>query len=239
MQQIITASNRQQSNSNGINSASTFAEDEAPTPLVSLEEHRLDPGQGFDFSDDKEAEIIYYVIDGELSHERKAIESSTTSAGEVQVTSTGTGLSHRVFNDSDNTVHYLKAVIAPYFDKYTPSANQKSFTADDLKNTGGEDPQFGAGKPFGVVTSTYAEYSSLIARQRGRSFMSYLDAGETTEFEPNYGCQYWLHVVSGEIAANGEVLSSGDGVGFAHGDKAAIEAKGAAQLLLIEVPVGE
>ena len=235
MQQAITANNRHQTRKEGIHSASTFSKGEGPAPLISLEEHRLEPGQGFDFNDDKEAEIIYYVIDGELSHESKVLESSAIMAGEVQVTSTGTGLTHRVFNNSSSSVHYLKAVIAPYFDKYTPSTQQKPFTADDLKNTGGEDPQFGAGNAFGVVTSTYAEYSSLIARQRGRSFLSYLDAGESTNFSANYGCQYWLHIIGGDVVVNSEEMTSGDGIGFVYGDVVEIEAKSAARLLLIEV----
>ena len=248
---------RKITDSNGIYCASAFANNaalkESLAPLVALEEFRLAPGAGLEEREDHEVELIYYVVDGELTQEyeptqedgenqgddRSASQCTVTGAGDVQVTSTGTRLRHRVINNSDGDVHFVRASIAPYFDKYSPTVVRKSFSDEDLKSTGGADSAFGAGKAFGVVTSTYAEYTSMIVRQRGRSFLAYLCQGECTEFEPRYGYQYWLQVISGEVTVNDEALCAGDGARIAEEKQIRISGSSDAGLLLLEIPVGD
>ena len=219
--------------SGGVSALNTFLDgvsgddiSSAPDPLMQVSERRIPPGESFDYQSDEKKEIIYYVIAGELNHEDDSGSASVTVSGEVQVTSTGTGLKHREFNNSsDSETHYLKIELSPYFDKYTPSVTQKIFDEKELSNA------------FRVVTSTYAEYGSLIVRQRAKTFLGKFTEGNETVFETNYNQRYWLQVVKGDVVVNGEAATAGDGLFITDEEKIQLNSKTASEVLLFELQI--
>src|SRR5258705_5994728 len=74
-----------------------------------INEDWIEPEAGFGTHPHRDMEIITYQVDGQLGHRDSLGSGSVLRAGEVQVMSAGTGISHSEANPSrEETSHLLQ-----------------------------------------------------------------------------------------------------------------------------------
>ena len=71
------------------------------------------PGTGFDPHPHRDMEIITYVRDGAITHRDSMGDEGRTEAGDVQIMSAGTGVTHSEFNLEPETTRLFQIWIIP------------------------------------------------------------------------------------------------------------------------------
>lgn len=175
-----------------------------------INDDRVMGGMGFGMHPHRDMEIITYILSGSLQHKDSMGNGRVIRAGEVQYMAAGTGVQHSEFNPAkDEPVHLLQIWIQPDRKGLQPRYAEKSFN-DAVP-----------GK-LHLVASKTGRDGSIAINQDADLWLTKLNAGDTVTHNLNPGRYVWLHVAEGEVALNGQALSSGDA--------AAIEQKGALEL---------
>ncbi|OAX38543.1 RmlC-like cupin [Rhizopogon vinicolor AM-OR11-026] len=101
-----------------------------------LNEDRVAPGTGFGTHSHREFEIFSYVISGELEHQDSMGNTEVLSRGDVQMTSTGTGISHSEKAHGPQEVHFCQiwASARPGESRGKPAYFTRHFTDTDKRN---------------------------------------------------------------------------------------------------------
>ncbi|MCB0330774.1 MAG: pirin family protein, partial [Bdellovibrionales bacterium] len=163
-----------------------------------MNEDRIAPNNGFGTHPHDNMEIITYVISGELEHRDSMGNGSIIKAGEFQLMSAGTGITHSERNPSrDIETHLYQMWVFPEERGLTPSYSQKSFAA--------------AQNQIQLVASREAGNGSLPIHQDMKLYLCRLENGGQIELplaESRYG---WIQAISGDFLLNGQRLSAGDG----------------------------
>lgn len=76
--------------------------------LVAHDEHRLDPGAGFDMHAHRGLEILTWVIEGTLLHEDSMGRRHTVRHGMVAHQSAGSGMQHAERNGSETELRFVQ-----------------------------------------------------------------------------------------------------------------------------------
>ena len=191
-----------------------------------LNDDIVQPKMGFGTHPHKNMEIISIPISGALSHKDNMDNKRSIEAGEVQVMSAGTGLTHSEFNDSKtNEVNFLQLWIIPEKEEVTPFYDQKKFDASKRKN-----------KFLTLVSPRDKQVEgSLPINQQGYISMIDLEADFTTEYQLKNGAYFFL--IEGEVLVAGEKLQKRDAIGISEIKKVVIKANQQSKLLVIDVPM--
>lgn len=161
------------------------------------------PSGGFGMHPHRDMEIITVVLSGELEHKDSMGNGSIIRPGDVQRMSAGTGVRHSEFNPSStDPVHLLQIWILPEAQNITPSYEQKSFPLEDRKGQ------------LRLLASHDGRDNSITIHQDAELYATLLDAEQALDYQPPVGRRQWLHVATGTIELNGEVMESGDAVGI-------------------------
>jgi len=105
-------------------------------PVRIINEDRIAPSNGFGFHPHREMEIFSYIVSGELEHKDSMGSLETLKRGDVQLTSTGTGIQHSEFNrHTSNEAHILQIWAHPSIGKLTPAYFTRHFTDEEKKDT--------------------------------------------------------------------------------------------------------
>jgi len=164
-----------------------------------INEDRIAPGTGFGTHGHRDMEIISYVLEGNLAHKDTLGNIKGIPPGDVQRMSAGTGVQHSEFNHAaDQTTHFLQIWIQPDATGIAPGYEQKTFPEADKR-----------GKLRLVASPDGAEGSVLIhadARIRAGLF----DGGESASLALDPARKAYVHLVRGELQANGQPLKAGD-----------------------------
>jgi quercetin 2,3-dioxygenase len=100
-----------------------------------LNEDRVQPTTGFGTHPHREYEIFSYVIDGELEHKDSLGNTETIHRGEVQFTSTGTGIEHSEYNVHKSLwVHFIQIWVKPNQSRLKPSYSTKNWSDAEKMN---------------------------------------------------------------------------------------------------------
>lgn len=154
-------------------------------------------GQGFSTHSHQDMEIISYVKKGEIEHKDSMGNIKRLPAGEFQLMSAGTGVTHSEYNPSTAEVlEFLQIWIKP--DEYgiEPQYQQKRF-----------DPRTG----LQLITSPDGRDGSLRLHQDAYLYQLLLNVEDDTTHEIATARSLYIHVVGGQISVNGKTLNSGDG----------------------------
>ena len=93
-----------------------------------INEDVVEPGMGFGTHPHKDMEILSYVLEGSIAHKDSMGNIKTFSAGEFQIMSAGTGVTHSEFNPNNvERLHFLQIWIMPNELGIQPRYNQKIF----------------------------------------------------------------------------------------------------------------
>ena len=182
------------------------------------------PGEGFPTHPHRDIEIVTYLLDGALEHKDSMGNGSVIRPGEVQRMSAGTGVTHSEFNPSDRApVHLLQIWLLPERQGLAPSYEQKALP-----------PSASAGS-LALVGSRSGGNGAVTIHQDVNLYAGRLPAGSAVSHEIAPGRHAWLHVARGEIDANGEPLSSGDGAAMSGEARLELKAKTPAEVLLFDM----
>lgn len=155
------------------------------------------PGAGFPTHGHSDMEIISYVLEGEIAHRDSEGNIATLPAGEFQLMSAGSGITHSEFNASKtNRLKFLQIWIQPNVYGQEPGYQQKDFGRND---------------GLTLVISPNGEGGSLKIKQDASLYQLLLQPQGSARLENPYKRKNYVHVIDGELKVEGETLRPGDG----------------------------
>lgn len=193
-----------------------------------LNDDTVSGGEGFGRHPHDNMEIISIVLEGALEHQDSMGHTQAMHPGEVQVMSAGTGVTHSEYNHhKDQKLKFLQIWMFPEERNVTPRYDQKMFDATARKN-----------QLQTLVSPIHNDDEGLKIHQHAWIYRTDLDAGRRIGFDlkrPESGLYAFL--INGNVKINGQEMDARDGFGITDTSRIEIEAIGASDLLLLEVPV--
>lgn len=192
-----------------------------------LNDDVVQPGRGFGTHPHENMEIVSIPLTGELRHQDSMGNTQHITAGEVQIMSAGTGITHSEYNASDaDPVGFLQIWVLPKAVDIGPRYGQKVFAQSERHNE------------FQVVVSPDVEDGGVWINQDARFSLGDFDGNAASAYtvrKPGNGVYFFL--IEGSATIAGEVLERRDGVGVE--DVSTIDISNArdSQILAIEVPM--
>lgn len=187
----------------------------------------IQPKTGFPPHPHADMEIITYVRTGAITHEDSMGNKGRTEAGDVQVMSAGTGVTHSEYNLDDEATTLYQIWILP-------------------KQRGGK-PYWGAAKfpkaarAGALVTlasgfTADQEAGALPIRQEARVLAATLEAGQSAVYGLDAARHAYLGVARGMVAVNGVQLGPRDGAAIKDEPSLHIAASADAEIVLVDTP---
>jgi len=185
------------------------------------------PSGGFGTHPHENMEIVSVPLEGELRHQDSMGNTQHIRAGEVQIMSAGTGITHSEFNASDSAdVKFLQIWVFPKERDIEPRYDQKLFTAEERANR------------LQVVVSPDATDAGVRINQDAWFVRGDFRAGEGGRYDVKKpGNGVYLFVIEGSVDVAGESLERRDGLGIEAVADFEFAATADSQLLFIEVPM--
>lgn len=181
----------------------------------------VQPNQGFDTHGHRDMEIISYVVEGALAHKDSEGNEHVVPAGDIQVMSAGRGITHSEFNHSaTEKVNFLQIWIVPNELGLTPQYQQQSMSTND-----GMTP---------LVTPD-GRGGSLLIHQDATISRLMLAKGEQFSLHSGQRIGY-LHLVKGEIQADGETFVAGDAFAVLPNETTEIQVSDNLEALWFDLP---
>jgi redox-sensitive bicupin YhaK (pirin superfamily) len=184
-------------------------------------------GGGFPTHGHDNMEIITVPLQGGLAHNDSMGHGGVIRAGDVQVMSAGTGLTHSEYNASDTeTANTLQIWVLPNKRDVAPRYDQASFDAARRHNR------------WQLLVSPDGTDSSLWVHQQTWFSRARLDAGQSLQYslhgDNNSGA--YLFVIDGEVSIADEILLARDGIGLRDTRQFSVQATQDSEVLVMEVP---
>jgi redox-sensitive bicupin YhaK (pirin superfamily) len=194
-------------------------------PLLVINEDRVAPGMGFGAHAHRDMEIVSYVLEGALEHKDSMGTGSVLHYGDVQRMSAGTGVRHSEFNGSKTEpVHFLQIWIEPGKTGIPPGYEEKHFPVESKRGR------------LRLVASSDGRDGSVTIHQDAALYASIMDGKDDVEHMLAPGRRGYVHVIRGNVWANGVQLRAGDALKLS--GEAAVKLKDAedAELLVFDLP---
>jgi redox-sensitive bicupin YhaK (pirin superfamily) len=182
---------------------------------------RIAANSGFPPHPHRDMEIVTYVRTGAITHQDSLGNKGRTGAGDVQVMSAGTGVTHAEFNleGEDTTLFQI------WIETDTPSAAPQWGAMPFPK-----DSRQGA---FQLLASGDPDDGALTINADAKILGATIDAGETIRIAADPARHVYL-VPSGRVRVNGVAAGPRDGVAVTGEDALEIVAEDSAELVLVD-----
>jgi len=162
-----------------------------------INDDKVIPGAGFATHSHRDMEIISYVTKGSIEHKDSMGHVEVLPAGEFQLMSAGTGVTHSEYNPSPTEpLEFLQIWIQPKQLGIEPAYQQKKF----VRKAGIQN-----------IASPDARDESLLLHQDASLYQLVIRVGQEVPHDVKSGRTLYVHVVSGQVKVNGENLHGGDG----------------------------
>lgn len=182
------------------------------------------PHSGFPAHPHRDMEIITYVREGAITHQDSMGNQGRTLAGDVQVMSAGTGITHSEYNLEDKVTRLFQIWILPDEKGLPPAWGTRPF------------PRAERSGAFVALASGLAEdRDALPIRANVRLVAATLKAGQDAEYLIAPGRKVYLVPASGRIQVNGVTASAGDGVAIRDESRLQVTAEQESEIILIDV----
>lgn len=227
--EIIRSNERGHSRYSWLDSRHTFSfagyyapDKKGVSELRVINDDRVAPGAGFETHSHHDVEIISYILEGAIEHKDSMGNITRLEAGEFQVMTAGTGVTHSEYNpSSDEELRFLQIWIWPHTKGLKPAYAEKHFD----KATGRQ-----------LIASPDARDGSLLINQDATLERLHLTDNDNVELAVGPGRSGMLHVVSGAIEIGQTTLSSGDALITDTGDSLTITTTTDTELLWFDLP---
>ena len=187
----------------------------------------VDPSMGFGTHPHENMEIISIPLSGSLKHEDSMGNQHIISAGEVQVMSAGTGITHSEYNNSkSNEVNFLQIWVIPKITGIPPRYGQRKIDTENISNT------------FNPIVAPLGTNDIVNINQDAYFSIANIDTDTTIEYKKiNKNSGVYFFLITGSINIGETSLSKRDGVGITEEDDIKIHASKKSRLLCMEVPM--
>ncbi|MDK2777997.1 MAG: pirin family protein [Pseudomonadota bacterium] len=190
-----------------------------------INDDRVSAGKGFATHGHRNMEIISYVLEGSIAHRDSTGNEKILPAGEFQLMSAGSGITHSEFNPSaTDELHFLQIWIEPDEKDTPPGYQQQPFA-----RTSAIQPVITPDGRDGTLTIRQNAVVSHV-RLQAESIRQSLDSTRS----------YYLHVIRGPltVTAGGGVLhlQEGDGLGLKEESVLELASAGNSEALLFDLP---
>ena len=159
------------------------------------------PRSGFPPHPHRDMEIITYVREGAITHKDSLGNQGRTEAGDVQVMSAGTGITHAEYNVDDVTCRLFQIWIIPSRSGEKPSWGTRPFPKGDR-----------AGRFVTLASGLPGDEDALPIRTEARVVAATLRAGESATYDLGEGRSAYLVPATGAIAIDDVTAQARDGV---------------------------
>lgn len=186
-----------------------------------INEDRVKAGFGFGTHPHHNMEILSYVLEGTIAHKDSMGNVEELKAGEFQIMSAGTGLTHSEYNPSDvENLHFYQIWIEPNERNIEPRYDQKAFEAK---------------KGATLILSPTAEDGSFKVYQDMKLWRYQYPNNHSENITLDKNRNYWLQVVRGNLTINGLNLSGSDALGIRQESALELTAHNDVEFLLFDL----
>lgn len=182
------------------------------------------PKSGFPPHPHNDMEIITYVREGAISHADNLGNKGRTEAGDVQVMSAGTGITHSEYNLEDVTTKIFQIWILPDRTGEKPSWGAKPFPKGDR-----------AGAFVTLASGIDGDGDALPIRADARVAGATIKAGETATYRAAPGRHIYLVPATGRVEVNGVAAAARDGVAIRDVEEIRLTAVEDSEIVLVDV----
>lgn len=180
------------------------------------------PGTGFETHSHRDVEIISYILEGAIEHKDSLGNITRLEAGDFQVMTAGTGVTHSEYNPSPTErLRFLQIWIWPGTRGLTPTYAEKAFPTNTKRQ---------------LIASPDGRDGSLLINQDATLERLQLTAGDTEILSVSTGRTGMLHIVSGAIDTATTTLGAGDAVVIDDGSKLQLAVTVDAEALWFNLP---
>lgn len=180
------------------------------------------PKSGFPPHPHADMEIITYVRKGAITHKDSLGNEGRTEAGDVQVMSAGTGITHAEYNMEDEETHSFQLWIMPDSKGHEPSWGAKPFPKHER-----------AGRFAVLASGREGDGDALRIHADARVLGATVKAGEQIDYDLG-GRKGYLVPASGAVEVEGETVNARDGAALADIATLSIKALEDSELVLVD-----
>lgn len=164
-----------------------------------INEDHVAPGTGFATHGHRDMEIISYVLEGALAHKDSMGNVTVIPAGDVQIMSAGTGVTHSEYNpDAALATHFLQIWIEPSVRGLAPSYAQARMDS------------MGPQEGLRLLASPDGAQGSLRMHADAALYAGSIGPTAPVEMALDVARKYYVHLVRGVLEVNGQALAAGD-----------------------------
>ena len=182
---------------------------------------RIAAKSGFPPHPHRDMEIVTYVRTGAITHRDSLGNEGRTAAGDVQVMSAGTGVTHAEFNLEDEETTLFQIWIETDRPGAAPGWGARPFPRDDRDGR------------FQLLASGSGEEGALAINADARILGASVKAGGAIELDVSPERHLYL-VPSGRVRVNGVAAGPRDGIAITGEQRLRIEAGDDAELVLVD-----
>ena len=181
------------------------------------------PHTGFAPHSHRDMEIITYVREGAITHQDNLGNEGRTEAGDVQVMSAGTGITHSEYNREATPTRIFQIWIIPNASGLPPTWGSRPF------------PKAGRDGGFKVLASGYDDGDALPIQADGRVAAAALSAGQEATYTLAAGRKAYLVPAKGRVRVNGVLAEAGDGLAIEDETTLVVSAEADSEVVLVDV----
>ena len=170
-------------------------------------------------------EIITYVREGAISHRDSLGNEGRTAAGDVQVMSAGTGITHAEYNLESGATRIFQIWIIPDEHGGAPAWGTRPFPTGER-----------TGRFVALASGFDQDADALPLRAHARVLGATLRAGERVDYPLAPGRYAYLVPARGVIEVNGMRIEARDGAAIRDEPSLQVVATEDAELVLVDVP---
>lgn len=181
------------------------------------------PKSGFPPHPHRDMEIVTYVRSGAITHQDSLGNTGRTAAGDVQVMSAGTGITHAEYNLEDETTTLFQIWIQPTRRGEAPGWGARAFPKADR-----------AGQLVVLASGYPQDAEALPIRTEARLVAGTVLAGTSVDYAFAPGRKGYLVPATGRISVNGIEAAARDGVAIADLETITVTAIEDAEVVLVD-----
>jgi quercetin 2,3-dioxygenase len=178
---------------------------------------------GFPPHPHRDMEIVTFVRSGAITHQDSLGNKGRTGAGDVQVMSAGTGITHAEYNAEDEATTLFQIWIETDRPGVAPGWGQREFPRGERAGS------------WEIVASGDPESDGALAINcDARIVAATLKGGETVTYTADPERHIYMVAPTGRIRVNGQEAQPRDGVAITGETSITVEALDAAEVVLVD-----
>lgn len=183
----------------------------------------IQPKTGFPPHPHRDMEIITYVRKGAITHQDNLGNKGRTEAGDVQVMSAGTGITHSEYNMEDEVTQIFQIWIIPTRNGEKPSWGARPFPKGER-----------AGQFVTLASGYDGDGDALPIRTDARVVAATLKAGESAEYPLTAARKAYLVPATGAVEIDGVRVNARDGVAISELETLRVTAIEDSEIVLVD-----